>query len=260
MLWASTPFSIWFLDVGEGDATYFESAKGYNGLIDTGNVITGNRVIRFLKQRGINSLDILIVTHPHPDHMGGVFQILHNIEVKQRFDNGQPLPVKKDSDIYRWYDEFFRSENYRVLKRGDKLSLGEIILQILSPQYLQSDWNSNSIVILLGHKNSRILLMGDGTRSAELFLLENEKNLKAQILKIGHHGAWDTSDPKFLKAVGPKDAIISVNHDNKRGYPSPVTLNTLQKMGIDVWRTDKAGTIQFEEKKGILQTTSAVQN
>jgi len=242
----SQPLKIHFLDVGEGDSILIEAPNGEKALIDAGNLITGSKVVKYLNKKNIYDLDHLIFTHPHLDHIGGAFFILQMIEVKNIYDNGEDLlALTKGSDIYRWYGDLVRKSNkYSVLEAGDSLLLGEVKLKVLWPPkpLIFSDFNTNSLVIVVEYKTFRCLLTGDLTIPGEKELLK-DKNLEADILKIGHHGFADANSEEFLKAVSPKISVISVNKDNIRGYPSSEVIERLRKIGSEVYRTDKNGNI-----------------
>ena len=242
----SRPLKIHFIDVGEGDSILIEAPNGEAALVDAGNLISGFRVTEYLKENDIQSLEYLIFTHPHLDHIGGAFFILQMLEIKNVYDNGEDLSeVAKSSDLYRWYETLVRREgNYRVLKAEDILSLGEVSLKILWPPrpFVLSDFNSNSLVIMLKYGKFSCLLTGDLTNIAEEKLLEQGITLKANVLKVGHHGAGDASSKEFLDEVSPQIAIISVHAENIRGYPSTIVLKRLQNMS-SLYRTDKQGDI-----------------
>jgi competence protein ComEC len=238
---------VHFIDVGEGDSILIEAPNGKTVLIDAGNLITGFRVVEYLKENDIQNLDYLIFSHHHPDHIGGAFFILQMMNVEEVYDNGDDLiGVAKSSDIYRWYEELVRrDEDYRVLKARDTLSLGEVILEVLwPPQPLPfSDFNANSLVIMFEYGEFRCILTGDLTIPAEKELLRYDIDLEADVLKVGHHGAEDATSEEFLKAVSPDLAVISVNKHNIRGYPSANVLERLQNAGVEICRTDKNGDI-----------------
>jgi len=239
------PLKITFLDAGEGEATLLE-INGMSALVDSGNIITGYSVAQFIKKRHIEKLDFVIITHPHYDQMSGVFHILQQIPAKARFDNGQPFPKKDEQDIYRWYSEFYRNSNYKVLKKGDTLIMDEVEILVLSPEYLKKDWNSNSLVLKITHKANSMLLMGDAGIMVEKELLQKNENMRANILKVGHHGADDTSSESFIKAVNPVYAIITINQNNIRGYPSQSVIKRLKEHHAKVLYTYKNGDIIFE--------------
>lgn len=250
LILSNKSISLHFIDVGEGEAILIETPSK-KALVDTGNLITGVKVLKYLQGRGIHFLDYLIITHPHPDHMGGVFVLFPFIEIKNLYDNGQDLSnISKSQDIYRWYEKLIRGKNYRRLKEGDVLSLGKAELRIIWPpqKFIFSDFNSNSLVIMVKYKKFKCLLTADINKKVEKELLREKVNLSASVLKISHHGARDATSLEFLKAVSPKEAIISIDKDNIRGYPQKEVLKRLKLRGIKVYRTYRQGDIVIRVK------------
>ncbi len=238
--------NVTFLDVGEGEAIYLDTPTNENILIDTGSPVTGYRVVDFLKDRGVKTLNALFITHPHPDHMGGIFHILPRVYVKAVYDNGQPISEQSHCDIYRWYKDVARGKSYKVVKRGDTFSYGDVRIEVLwPPETLSSDWNENSLVLKLIYKNTAFLFMGDAGISVEEALLHEGVDLRAEVLKIGHHGAIDATSPEFLRAVSPEFVVISINKDNIRGYPHAQILKRLKTYKTKVLLTYKEGDITF---------------
>lgn len=236
---------IHFLDVGEGDSILIETPEGENILVDTGNLISGYKVVKYLKQNKIQTLDYLILTHPDLDHIGGAFFILQMLKVKNIYDNGQNL-LDNYSNIYRWYEELVRKDkNYKTLKAKDALYIGDVTLKVLWPpqSFFSSDFNTNSLVIMLKYEKFRCLLTGDLTIIGEREILKEKIDLKADVLKVGHHGANDANSEEFLMAVAPRIAILSVNRVNIRGYPAEEVISRLRKLGIQLYRTDEDGDI-----------------
>jgi competence protein ComEC len=235
---------VHFIDVGEGAATWIEVGDGRHILVDTGNVITGARVRTMLQKAGVERLETIIITHPHPDHMGGIFHLLPAMEVGRVLDNGQPIGALPSCDIYRWYVEAVRSRaNYGVLNKGDRLQWGPVQIEILwPPSPTSTNWNSNALVIRLKINGKCILLMSDVGHSVEDRLLAEKIDLKAEVLQVGHHGAPDASSEIFLRAVAPEWAIISVNSNNVRGYPSEDVLQKLRVVRAKVFLTSDKGT------------------
>lgn len=249
--------SICFLDVGEGATTWLKDGNGHNILIDTGNPISGNRVGEILSQAGVEKIDTLIITHPHPDHMGGVFHILPHFQVHHPYDNGQPIPIMPGCDIYRWYVQIFRSgKNYKVLKRGSMLTWPGVSIEVLWPgdDDYSKNWNENSLVLKVMASGKVALLMGDATSRVESRLLEmNPGILKADLLMVGHHGAGDATSLAFLKAVDPKWAIISINKNNIRGYPATRVLKRLHATGTKIYLLYERGDCTWNFKDGSPQ-------
>jgi competence protein ComEC len=244
---------VFFLDVGEGDAVYMEAPGGKRLLVDTGNPITGHRVVEFLSKRGVSSLDVLITTHPDLDHIGGVFHVLQSIGADLRYDNGQLLDRGDCDDLYRWYADIFRKGGYRALETGDRIAVGPVIIDVLSSfDAGVSDWNTNSLVMMVTYGKTSILLAGDATLATERALLKRGARLKADVIKVGHHGAGDASSERFIEAVSPGYAVISVNRNNIRGYPDDKVVSGLKEKGIEVFFTYRDGDIVFESDGAVL--------
>lgn len=239
---------IHFIDAAEGESILIETPKGRTILIDSGNCITGFRVAEYLKKGNIYTLDHLIFTHPDLDHICGAFFVLQMLKAKNIYDNGQDLTEgAKSSDIYRWHEELVRKDKgYKTLRAKDTISLDGITLRVLwPPQPLPfSDYNANSLVIMMEYGKFRCLLAGDLNTLGEKEILKvKDSRLKADVLKIGHHGASDSNCEEFLTAVSPKIGIISVNKANIRGYPSGEVSGRLKKARVELYRTDKDGDI-----------------
>jgi len=238
---------IHFIDAGEGDSILIKAPSGKTALVDAGNFITGLEVVQYLKKNNIYDLDYLIFTHPHLDHIGGAFFVLPMIGAGNIYDNGEDLSkIAKSEDVYRWYGDLVRkSSNYSILKAEDSLLLGEVELKVLWPNrpFISSNFNVNSLVIMVKYKAFRCLLTGDLTIPGEEELLKNKSYLEADILKVGHHGCDDAGSEEFLKAISPKISVISVDRDNIRGYPFPELLMRLEKLETRIYRTDQDGDI-----------------
>ena len=236
------------IDLGEGDAILLQ-AEGRSALIDSGGLLSGYQLVNFLKDNNVSRLDYLILTHPDPDHIGGAFFIVPEFEISRVFDNGQDLG---DEDIARWYARLVRSQgNYRALKAGDALRLGGAVLEVLWPDKADTagGYNADSLVIMLKYASFRCLFTGDLNNAGEKILLEKERDLKADVLKVGHHGYLDATSPEFLAAVSPEYAVISVDARQRKGMPSQQTLDLLKGKNIKTCRTDKGGTIAISVGK-----------
>lgn len=239
------PLRIHFIDVGEGDAILIQ-ASTKNILIDAGNPITGIRLLRYLQKLHIGKIDHIILTHAHPDHMGGIFTIAQLIPFDHIHDNGENIKeIARRQPLFRWYRELVRENpKYELLGAGNSFHFDDITLTVLWPPKNRgsADWNAGSLVCMLETGTFRCLLMGDANRITEGELLKIGISLKAHILKAGHHGASDTATVEFIEAVNPETVIISVNKGNIRGYPSGTVIERYRR-AAKVYRTDRDGTI-----------------
>jgi len=234
---------LYFIDVEEGDSTFIKLPDGKNLLVDAGSPAAGHGLVKYLKSIGTRQIDHLIFTHPHDDHIGGVFKILSEFEVKKFYDNGLN---NFQSAIYRDYLKFVRSDlaKYRVLQAGEHLSFGDLKIEVINPLLPPTgNLNEDSIVLRLRYGGIAILLAADMGVLGERRLLNIGTELKSQILKVGHHGADNASSEEFLAAAGPQAAVITVSAINKYARPEQGTLNRLERAGIKVYRTDLNGHI-----------------
>ncbi|MGK7345307.1 MAG: ComEC/Rec2 family competence protein [Candidatus Nitrospinota bacterium M3_3B_026] len=244
---AAEKLSIRFLDAGEGDSILIAAPGGQTALVDTGNLISGHDVTERLIGLGVDKIDHLILTHPHMDHVGGVFHVMRRIETARVYDNGENLSeLAASSDFYRWYGGLVReSGRYAVLRAGDFIGMGDVRLKILWPpeKLFSPALNPDSMVILVEYGKFRALLAGDLVTEGEEGLMGTGADLAADVLKVGHHGSIHASSGKFLKAVLPSVAVISVDEGNVRGYPSGEVMERLRGIGAKVHRTGRDGEI-----------------
>lgn len=231
-----------FLDVGEGAAALIDSPDLGKILIDTGN--PASRIISKLSAIGVTDVDTVIVTHPHPDHSGGIHNVMEFLSPQTIYDNGETL--LHTDPAQRWYHENVRRDpRYALLRAGDRIEKGDSVLEVLAPQQLVGDWNTNSLVLLLRIGPMKVLFMADGTYATEDELFQSGEELAADILQVGHHGSRSSSSARFLKGVRPEFAVISVNRENINGYPAPQTRDRLEAQGAKVLCTCEHGDIVF---------------
>jgi beta-lactamase superfamily II metal-dependent hydrolase len=229
-----------FVDVGQGDATLLLAPDGKTVLIDGGETDTG--IVQYLQSIGVNHIDLMIASHPHSDHIGGLVQVLQAMPVSTVVTNGQ----MNNTSIYeRFLDAIASSKaQYVEVKRGDKLALGSLTFNVLSPvTNTGEDLSNNSIVLRLVYGDVAFLFMGDAQKEAEASILASGLPVQAQILKVGRHGSKTASSPAFLAQVRPEIAIYFAGLGNSYGYPHSVTLSSLGAVGALVYGTDIHGTI-----------------
>lgn len=240
------PLAVQVVDVGQGDAILIRT-PGQIILVDTGDVPAKEKLVSYIKSQGITTIDKVIITHPHADHLGGMNSILENFAVKQVYDSGQTTTTP----MYRQYLTLVQKKNipFAVLAAGNQIDIGGgVVLKILNPDKPfiagKSDLNNNSVVAKLIYGNFSMLLTGDAEQEAEAHMLEKfAGELRSTVLKSGHHGSNTSSSPAFLKAVAPEVAIISVGVNNDYHHPHPSTLKKYADLKLKVYRTDLNGTV-----------------
>ena len=232
------------LDVGEGQAVLLQHGE-HGILVDTGHAGQAPQVLSAIDDSGIRRLDMLILSHLHPDHASGYFRLREAWPDTPVLDAQHPLPADISPDMVRWVNEALSADPLRRrLAAGDTLPWGDVRIEVLWPAVFTSDnLNRHSLVLHIRHGERSALLMGDAGKEVERELLQQGKKLTADVLIVGHHGASDAGDPAFLAAVQPAWSVISVNHNNLRGYPGADTLQRLRTAGGQVLRTDEDGDI-----------------
>lgn len=245
---AEIKYQITIIDVGEGDSILIQDLQKSEAiLIDTGTALASEKIISVLKNSKIKKLKSIIITHPHPDHFGGIFGILSYIKPENYYDNGEDITeISKKDEFQRYYIKSARSKNYRTLSESDKIRLGEIELLVLSSfdSLKTTDWNTNSLSMILKYKNYRMLLMGDGNFATEKYLVDKYcKEIKSSALKAGHHGTMDTASEEFLKCVKPDYVFVSVEKDSASRHPPGKALENYKRYARNVILTSQYGDI-----------------
>jgi competence protein ComEC len=231
-----------FINVGQGDATLIQTPDGKTMLIDGGESDTG--IVSQLQGLGIQRIDLMIATHPHSDHIGGLVQVLQSFPVAKVITGGQP----HTTSVYEHFLDGIAAAQaeYVEVKRGDVIALGGINFQVLNPVNNNNpDLNENSVVIQFKVGQTTFLLMGDSGADTEASLLSAGLPLKTDILKVGHHASTSGSTTAFLNAVQPKIALYSAGINNSYGHPAPQTIAALSAVGATIYGTDKNGTISI---------------
>jgi competence protein ComEC len=234
-----------FIDVGQADAILVQTS-GKNMLIDTGNAEDANTVASYLNSQGVKTLDYLILTHPHEDHIGSASNIIRTFDVKQI------VMPRKDANTHVYTDMInaMKEKGLKAVqaKAGLKLDLGpEVDAMLVAPNAdSYEDVNSYSAVIKLVYGKNSFLFTGDAHADSESQMISAGFDLKADVLKVGHHGSDTSTSPAFLSKVAPKYAVISVGVGNSYGHPHAVTISKLKVAGIKVYRTDESGTVVAE--------------
>lgn len=238
---------VHFIDVGQGDSILIQSGTE-NMLVDAGTNESGPAVAAYLKSLGITKLSYLIGTHPHEDHIGGMDDVI------RAFDIGTVI-MPDVSHTTRTYEDVLDAlleKELRVVKPkpGDTYSLGEADFTILSPAadiaeqaVKDGDLNNLSVGIRLAFGSNAFIMCGDAEAPSEKAMVEGGLPLKADVLKLGHHGSSTSTCDEFLRAVSPSCAVISCGTDNSYGHPHKETMEKLDASGISIYRTDEQGTL-----------------
>ena len=237
---------IHFLDVGQGESTLLVLPEGIHILVDTGSPASAPMLVEHIRSLGIDRIDHLILTHPHDDHIGGIFNIHHSMEVINFYDNSFN---NHESNLFYDYVRLVRNDSsgYHVLRAGDVLDFNNVKIEVLNPIYPPTgNINEDSIVLRVSYGEINILLTGDVREIGEKRILESKAELRSNILKVGHHGDSNASTSSFLEQVDPEVAIVSAGTDNRYAKPHEDSLLRLNASGAKLFRTDLHGHITVE--------------
>ncbi|MCK5320001.1 MBL fold metallo-hydrolase [Candidatus Parcubacteria bacterium] len=246
---AENKLEIAFLDVGQGDASLIKTPFGQNILIDGG---ADYKVIEELEkelQWWDKSVDLMVLTHPHDDHVAGLIFVLERYDVKKILYTG----VTHSAPAYLEWLKIVKAKNVPlvIIDRPQKIIFGnDCFLDIIYPRQSLlgksvNNLNNSSIVAELACVDKTVLFMGDAEIEVEEELIKTGNLNRVEILKVGHHGSNTSSHQEFLELGNPQKAIISVGKDNKFGHPSQRIIKRLERLGAEILRTDLNGTIRF---------------
>lgn len=232
---------VYFLDVGQADSILIKSNNEYM-LIDGGNNNDGPLLVKYFQSLGIKEFKYIVGTHPHEDHIGGLDDVIKNFTIDNIYIPDAMTTTKTFEDLLDSIDE--KNLTYKVPKINSTFPLGNANLKVIYTGTDTSDLNNTSIVLKLTYQDISILLTGDATSETEKKILN--KDINSTVLKVGHHGSKYSSTESFLKKVNPKYAIISVGKNNIYNHPATTTINKLEKLNTQIYRTDQDGTILLE--------------
>ena len=255
-----------FIDVGQGDSTLIR-VSNKTILIDGGGSSYGETfdvgeqtLFPYLLDRGINTIDYVIVSHFDSDHCQGLNFIMENMKVK----NAIISDLGQESNEYNTFLSLAKKQNTNLVyvKMGDIIKIGDCTIKILFPDnepITDNEKNNNAIVFKFLWKNISILFTGDIEEKAENKILslysDNLGELKSTILKVAHHGSKTSTTKAFLEAVKPQIALIGVGEDNNFGHPNSGVIERLESIGCEIYRTDKYGEISIKFNKQIIINT-----
>lgn len=255
-----------FLNVGQGDSILIKTPAGQNILVDGGPDSTVLAKLGHYLPFYNHQIDLMVLTHPHADHVSGLVEVLKRYKVKQILGTGvghtspeylQWLKLIKEKKI-----KFIQAAGPRqIVFEDSNQQTPKVIFDLLYPQINISnnqfaDLNDSSIVSKLTFGQNSFLLMGDMSIAGEQELLASNIDLKSDVLKVGHHGSKYSSLPEFLAKVKPKFGIIQSGVGNKFGHPHWRTLRNLQKTSIQILRNDQLGDIDFKSDSKTISWTN----
>ncbi len=251
---------VHFLDVGQADSIYIQAPDNYDILIDGGNNADGSWVVNYLKSQNVDDIEILIATHPHEDHIGGLDDVLKVFRVERIIDSGETADTKT-------YRDYWAAVSYEVAYEGAvyqededmRFDIGEdMVFEIIELGDGYDNTNNNSVVALLDYKDREFLFVGDLESDVETKLIGRVPEV--DVLKVGHHGSSTSTSEALLQAIKPSIAVISVGWGNKYGHPHQELLNRLSRNGIEDLRTDLEGVIVIATDGTSLKVLEEVEN
>ena len=245
-------FSVHFIDVGQADAALVE-CDGHFMLVDGGNRGDSDVIYTVLKKAGADKLDMVVASHAHEDHIGGLPGAFSYATAELTL-----CPVTDyDSDIFRTFKEYAEEKGggLTVPEAGDMYDLGSAEVEILGLN-AGEDTNNTSIVLMIRYGETSFLFTGDAEREAEQALLDSGAELKADVLKVGHHGSDTSISYPFLREVMPEYAVISVGEGNSYEHPEEGPLSRLRDAGCKILRSDLNGDIIISSDGKKLSVTT----
>jgi competence protein ComEC len=251
---AGGELSVHVMDVGHGDAVLIQTPDGKNILIDSGageavwseGDMGDLVVVPYLRELGVHAIDMLIISHAHYDHIGGMPAVIRKLEVRQVVDSGYPRTTQAYQDLLELIRE--RGIPYRKVRTGDTLSFGEgVEARVLHPDRTEYRWgkraeiNNYSVVIRMSYGDVSFLFTGDLEEEGERDVLRSGYPVRSTILKVGHHGSKTSSSASFIGAVRPEVALVSCGERPKFTREKPCA--NLRRAGARIYRTDLRGTL-----------------
>lgn len=234
-----------YIDVGQGDSAFIEFPGGKTALIDAGESVAAEAVIPFIEDYGYDTIDYIICTHPHSDHIGGMSKVIQAFQIGTVYMPKVSHTSKTFETLLLTIQE--KGLGIHTAKAGVSIQVTpEITMEFLAPcnDYYE-EMNNYSAVVRLCYGKNAFLFTGDAEMLSEDEILAEGYNVQAQVLKVGHHGSVTSTGRKFLQAVSPSFAVISSGKGNDYGHPHRETLALLKNKKIAVLRTDQQGTITF---------------
>ncbi|MBE6777807.1 MAG: MBL fold metallo-hydrolase [Ruminococcaceae bacterium] len=237
---------VHYIDVGNADCILLIQGEK-TMLIDAGERGDADEILDYLRQEGVQRLDLVIATHAHADHIGSMDRIIKEMPVGQFLMAFMPEGEEPTSAVYTRMLEALADKKIEVTEvlPGDVYSFGAAKVHILGPVNESNDCNAMSVVARVDYGKHRFLFTGDAEEAAEMDILQTGADLKADVLKVGHHGSRTGTCAPFLEAVKPEYAVITCGEGNSYGHPHKPILSALEKAKVKLLRSDLNGNITF---------------
>ncbi len=234
-----------YIDVGQGDCEFIEFPDGKTMLIDAGTSKNSETIIDYIEGLGYSEINYVVATHPHADHIGGMADVIKYFDIGQIYMPYASTTTKIFENLLTTIQD--KNKKITTAKAGmnitesKSLDFTADIIAPISDKY--DDMNNYSVVITIQYGDNRFLYTGDAEKEVENELLEEDADVSADVIKVGHHGSNTSSSAKFVKAVGAEYAVFSLGKDNDYGHPHSEVVKRWKKAGAKILRTDKNGTI-----------------
>lgn len=233
---------VHFIDVDQGDAILLQTEDGTNVLVDAGDW-TGDEVVPYLEEQGVEDIDLFIGSHEHADHIGQADDVLNRFTVNEVWLPGNEHTSQTYTDMMDTIDE--QNIDYSEPRAGEGHDVDDMHIDLYSPkeEEMTGDYNNDSLVTKVTYEDISFMLTGDAEEEAEANMLSHDYDLEADILKAGHHGSNTSSTEAFVEAVDPDVAVVSYGLDNSYYHPHQVTIDTYDALDIDLYGTGANGDI-----------------
>ena len=241
--------TVHFISVGHGDAVFIELPDGSTMLVDGGMPEMGKRVTNYIEDMGYEAIDVVVLTHSHDDHAGGLIKVLSNFEIGELW----LCPYLENTELVEEFERIKAVNRlaWKHLASSQRFNFADVKIEILNPplgsnlERLRGP-NGASVVMKLTYENSTLLLAADvdDKTDQELVELWGEK-LKSTVLKCAHHGSSHSNSAKFLNMVSPKISVVSTG-PSEWGYPDASTIARIEEYSDEFYRTDEAGDVVIE--------------
>lgn len=243
---AEGTLEVHVIDVGNADALLVRQ-EDKAMLIDAGERGDGDEILDYLSSRGVERLDLVIATHPHADHIGGMADVIREVEIGEFLIAYMPEKETPTTAVYLDMLEALVDRDVTVTEAvaGDIYALGTAELTVLAPLTEDDDPNAMSVVTRLSFGENRFLFMGDAEREVEHQILQSGRPVSADVLKVGHHGSNTGTHDKFLERVSPDYAILTCGEGNSYGHPHREVVAKLKEASVATYRSDLHGHIVF---------------